>query len=175
MANRIANALVKKYGKVMAFKDLPLGFKLSMVWYMAINGEAWAVPDMDDGISHLKTHKNEQAYQKFLAKNMAWFDKKYGHHKFFVAMVPRAEYCKSLMANFKKNPDTKHLATVESFLKEYEQGGPVVNHKDASWPVILSDFPEELIQDGWHRQHCYLNKGIPVIPCIGYLPKVKYY
>ena len=168
MANRIVNALVKKYGKVMAFKDLPLGFKLAMVWYMAINGEAWTYPGWAPAASHA-------TMKSWLADNMDFYDKKYGKLKFVMAMVPRAEYCKSLMANFKKNPDTKHLATVENFLKEYEQGGPVVNHKDASWPVILSGFPDELIQDGWHRQHCYLNKGFPVIPCIGYLPKVKYY
>ena len=174
MANRIVNQLVKKYGKVMAFKDLPLGFKLSMVHYMAVDGEAWelcpAAFTRTGAYRRLGANLNQ-----ILADNISFYDERYGHLKFVIAMVPKAEYCKSLMANFKKNDDMKHLSTVDGFLKEYEQGGPVVNHKDASWPVILSGFPEELIQDGWHRQHCYLNKGFPVIPCIGYLPKVKYY
>ena len=173
MANSIVNKLKKAYGKTMAFKDLPMGAKMAMIWYMAINGGAWETPD---NVGDIKfnwaakkgiTKETELKYQRFLQRNMAWFDKRYGNKRFGLAMVPREEYEKSLLANFKKNPEMTHLHTKEAFLEEFKGVG--VNHKTAAWPVIFSTFPEELIQDGWHRQHCYLSKKFPVIPCLYYL------
>ena len=186
MANRHVNKLVKAYGKVQAFKNLPLGFKLAMIWYMARNGEAWTTPDQEGNVDFdwgkkAWTHRSitsqtmtEEKYKVFLTKNMAWFDKRYGHMKFKTAMVPHEEFRKSLLANFKSNPEMTHIHTLKQFQELYQAGGSGVNHKDASWPVIFDDYGDSLLQDGWHRIHCYLNKGFPVIPCIGYLPKVNY-
>ena len=178
MPNAIVKSLQRRFGKTMPFSKLSLEAKLAMIWYMAIDGEAWTTPDVEGDFKYtaaIGSPSGNKAYQKFIAKNMDWFDKKYGHLVFGLAMVPREEFEKSLLANFRKNPDMNHLHSMESFIKEYREGGPTVNHKNFSWPVIFSNYPEELIQDGWHRMHCYLNKQIATIPCIYYLEKVKYW
>ena len=163
MANRVVNQLVKKYGTVMAFKDLPMGFKLSMVWYMAVDGEAWTYPGWAPAASHA-------TMKSWLADNMDFYDKKYGKLKFVMAHVPRKEYEEALVAChkiFAKQNGEEPPKDASQFV-----GG--VNHKTATWPVIFSNYTEELIQDGWHRQGGYLHKKIAAIPCIGYLPRVKY-
>jgi len=156
MPNKIAKKLSKKYGKIVSFRNMPLGFKLAMIWYMGIDGEAWNIPE------EFCKHKSEKKIQNTLKKNISYFDKEYGKKKFGIAFVPREEFELSLLKNFKTNPETTYNDLTE-FLT-----GDINLHKDASWPVILSEFEDELIQDGWHRMDCYLSKKIKMIPCIYY-------
>lgn len=47
----------------------------------------------------------------------------------------------------------------------YISGGDIPNHT-GRWAIILSDDEREIILDGWHRFHCYVEKGIQIIPCV---------
>ena len=166
--NPIANKLKRRYGKVMPFAALPIEAKLAVAHYMAVDGEAWEQPPAAKKKNGQYRRMGKQL-NSLLEANMDFFDANYGKKKFGLALVPREEFEASLFANFKKNPDTSHLATVDGWKKEYAEGGPTVNHTNFNWPVILSSFKDELLQDGWHRMHCYLTKKVPVIPCLYYI------
>lgn len=43
--------------------------------------------------------------------------------------------------------------------------GDTPDHKDV-WAIILDADYEDVIWDGWHRFHCYIEKNISVIPAI---------
>ena len=157
--------LIKKYGKVMLFKKLPMGSKLSMVHYMAVDGEAWALPKetmKKDG----SFRKAGKALNALLEKNMAFFDKTYGDTRFGLATVPREEVEVALLNGFKNDHDNRNIKTIE----DYFAIASTANHKTADWAVIFSSFDDDnILQDGWHRLTCYLEKKVKTIPCLYYV------
>jgi hypothetical protein len=49
----------------------------------------------------------------------------------------------------------------------YMKRGGVPHHK-TRWPVILSRFDDETLEDGWHRLHSYYRDGDDTVPVIWY-------
>jgi hypothetical protein len=39
------------------------------------------------------------------------------------------------------------------------------------WPVIISSDSEDTLQDGWHRFHCYIAKGVKFIPALYFVSR----
>ena len=61
--------------------------------------------------------------------------------------------------------------TFDEYHDWYSSYGHVPDHGDSIWPCILSCVDYELFEDGWHRFHSYVKKGltnIPVLACISH-------
>lgn len=67
-------------------------------------------------------------------------------------------------------PQELGYANFDEYHKWYIEGGDIPQH-ESLWPIILSG-DAEIILDGWHRFHSYVDKGIQVVPCV-YPIKVK--
>ena len=176
MSNIWNRPLIKKYGKVMAFKDLPMGAKMAMAWYMAVDGEAWALPkNWTRGGNGEWSEKLQEHAKKQLAKNMDYFDKEYGKKKFGLAMVPREEVEAIMFKGLQwraKSEGAPSYTSFSAWLKAYTEdySGGIPNHKTADYPSIFGDFKDDLLlQDGWHRFACYCKKKVKVLPFIYYL------
>lgn len=157
-------SLVKKYnGKKIAFKELPLGAKMSMIWYMAVNGEAWEIPDTYFG------KFNENRMKNFIRRNMDYFNKEYGNQKFGIVTIPVSELIKAFERATIQNNDI--YKSFNAWLKDYEENksGGIPNHKNQDWCPILGCYKDDnLFQDGWHRFACYVKQGAKEITCLYY-------
>ncbi len=155
MVSRRNKALVRKYGgKVMPFQSLPLPAQLAAAHYMAIDGEAWEVPPDFDRKKDFKSL-------------LPWFRGKYGTKKFGYVEIPTEVLTAEVMK------DDEEVGRFKDF-DEYHRWyiglpGGIPNHpKKDRWPVILSSFEEETLQDGWHRLHTYYHQGAEMIPALYY-------
>lgn len=76
---------------------------------------------------------------------------------------------KVLTREIAQDPEIAHQFE-GSFAKYHEwylRQGHIPDHPARSrWPVILSPFEEETLQDGWHRLHDYYRKGARKIPVV---------
>jgi len=146
--NKFVRKLIEEFGgTTVAFKDLPTEAQKAMAHYMAADGEAWETDD-------LRTCR-----------------RKYGRVRFGVVRVPRQVLETECVRNFLSASD-KHNQTWETF-EEYHQwymeDSVVENHGDSVWPVILNCFPDEILQDGWHRFHHYVENRLETVPCLYYV------
>ncbi len=154
MASRRNKRLVERYGgKVMPYRDLPVPAQLANAWYMAVDGEAWQVPL---GFS-------ERPFELALP----WFVRKYGATRIGYVEIP----IKALTDAILEDEELRERG-VKDFYDYHEWFISQVDLPDhprkGRYPVILSGFEEETLQDGWHRLHDYYSKGAKVIPALYY-------
>ena len=161
--------LAQQYGpKVMPFKQLPVGAKMALVWYMAVDGEAWELPEELQGASGLGAAGKKLA-AKILAR-MAYFDKAYGTVRFGYVEIPSDVLNAAILDAHKEN---WHLLAVPRKIPKEGTGkaGPWLYTGSLSittWPCILDSDTGDILQDGWHRYGRYLDAGLPQIPCVFY-------
>lgn len=62
--------------------------------------------------------------------------------------------------------DDYHAWYVENLLTDEGRGVPAGSAE--VWPVIISDFADEGIQDGSHRLHYYMKEGLGAIPFVAF-------
>lgn len=79
---------------------------------------------------------------------------------FYYAEIPTEQLKKSIGC-----PNDLPYKTFEEYHKWYMDGGDIPNHKEV-WAIILSSDEYEVIFDGWHRFHHYVDIGINMIPAI---------
>lgn len=81
-----------------------------------------------------------------------------------IASIP-IEQIKNFVLQFDKDiaEDWKDF---DSYHKWYISYGNIPEHKGKQWPIILSGFGYEFIQDGWHRLHCYMRQGKKTVPIL---------
>lgn len=153
--NPFVKKLIEKFGgKVYTFKDLPKPAQKSIFWYMAADGEAWPCSYDDSPLEALP-----EAI------------KTYGHTAFGLVNVPMKELKDTVAENFKADSDTKVMgwADFDAYHKWYMGDSQVEDHGKSVWPVILNCFDDELFQDGWHRFHTYVDRGVKKVPCLYYV------
>lgn len=132
-------------GQWLSFDKLPEAAKNSAIIYQFGSGSVWG-----------KVGKEEiEEARKELRERTA--GKKWGY-----ALIPTT-LIKTLVMKFGKE-EIGH-SDFDSFHKWYLLGG-VPNHKTADWPLILSGFDDEFIQDGWHRLNCYVKQNRKEIPVL---------
>lgn len=93
----------------------------------------------------------------------------YGNTIFGYVEIPRIELEKAI--NSIGNFDNESF---EEYHQWYMSGGDIPEHTEV-WAVILdSDIrTDEILLDGWHRFHCYVEQGVEILPAI--LPMFKEY
>lgn len=157
MLSKRNRALVREFGgRVMAFRSLPRPAQLSIAHYMAIDGEAWGLPD--DYAPHTVS------VQKFPSM-LPFFIKKHGSKKFGYIEIPTDVLIDMVM----QDEGMDRFGNFEEYHRWYVSQGHMPEHAPRSrWPVILSSEDDETLQDGWHRFHDYVRQGARMIPAVYY-------
>jgi hypothetical protein len=91
--------------------------------------------------------------------NEASGEKIHGNKRFGYVEVP-IEAIISLIESYKE------WYPFQDYHREYINAGDIEFHKE-TWAIILDD--EEVIFDGWHRFHSYVEQRIKIIPCVIYI------
>ena len=182
--------LAKKHGsKVVLFKDLPNSHKLAIIWYMAADGEAWNFPN-DNWEHHLywsdpDSSKLQQKYyaylRNYILRNMdSYYIPLYGKTRWGVVEIPTDVMKQEMVARSKSRKGyedwTKEHPTFDAYHEWYMKFGGWFDHtkhisrsRSYRWPCIMSGYNHEVLEDGWHRFHSYIERGDKTIPCIYYI------
>lgn len=169
---KLNKQLMNKHGgEIIPFKRLTMPYKLSIAWYMSMDGAAWELP-------FNSFYLDDNKLKKSFIKNIDMFDKEYGKEKFGVMNIP-VDVCKQLVIKIMEegeylgdglNEKLPFKYEFKAYHKWYMSGCGVEKHtKKNAWPCILSDFDDEFFQDGWHRFHRYIELKISSIPCVCYV------
>lgn len=146
---------------IRPFRALPSPHKLALAHYMAIDGEAWS-DALPDGLGHPTDARKRQV----LLDCMPQFDQLYGDTLFGVALLDSQRVRDAIMETVEVAQDFADWAAYHAW---YTQAGSMPAHgTEDRWPVLLSDWEGEALQDGWHRVHCYLARHDADIPAVFY-------
>lgn len=142
--------LVKRHGgKVMTFRRLPLTAKLALIHYLAVQHDAW-----------------EHVAERDQRRMVAFYDSRYGEVKFGFAMLPM----KALTDEIMRDDELSGHGTFAKYHRWYVTIGQMPRHRATNlWPVILSDFEDETLDDGWHRLHNYYDLGVKKVPAVWFV------
>lgn len=161
--------------EIVAFRDLPMPYKMAMAWYMAVDGEAWG-----EFLDYRKLHRAmpdqavDQAgwhafWKDVLVEAMPLFDAHHGDEQFGVALVPTEAVLASIVDDEVLEDED---LTLEDLRERYGSGANHEGYPEHGpvdrWPVILSSTDDETLQDGWHRFGSYVKSGHEDIPAIFY-------
>lgn len=143
--------------QIKLFKDLTKEQRAAIIVYM-VDG-AW-----DDVLEDIPVYPS--SFDEVL-KYDSLFVERYGSKRFGVVDIP-IDAMKAALAL-----TSGWIESGSGDVDTYYQENPELSSDYSSneWPVILSDdyFPEELLQDGWHRFNVYIQRDLPMIPCIFYV------
>ena len=146
---------------IVPFRDLPRPYQLAVGHYMAIDGEAWA-----EALPKNAFWPSREQQRAGLGRALPRIVELFGDIPFGVARLPSEKLRTAIMQTIEMS---QSFATWEAYHAWYIKGGDIPAHgKTNRWPVILSDFEDEFIQDGWHRLHCYLKRADDDIPAVFY-------
>lgn len=147
--------------QILAFRDLERPHQLAMAHYMAIDGEAWA-QCLPAGASWPSRQQQQRGIRRCLPRMVEL----YGGTLFGVALLPRESLQQAILQSKEIGGD---FPDWDAYHAWYVNAGDMPNHGTKNrWPVILSDLGDEVLQDGWHRLHCYLKRGDADIPAVFY-------
>jgi len=93
----------------------------------------------------------------------------YGNKKFLYGIMD----VKDIIEGIRKDYENLDFDDFNKYHKWYRKQGKV-DHGDSVFPIILSsdkgvDDRFEFIEDGWHRFHSYVDKGITNIPVVKFV------
>jgi hypothetical protein len=180
---------IKKYGgKTIKFKDMPFEHQFSLAWYMAVDGEVWELPK-EYKPSQKYINSNYFRYIKELSKEfkkaLPIIVEEHSEEKFGLLNVPMKDFIKILWGKHKKlrgkhkKLNCEDIPEIEEGQKDFktyhkwymtERKGEFINHTSNKFPSILDGtWTDELIQDGWHRFHVYVEKGLKKMPLVYFL------
>ena len=165
IVNLRATKLIREHGgKIYKFRDLPREAQLALVQYMAVDGEAWELaPGLEDACG-----EKGKGWHKILARFLPFYVKGYGKVEFgYIASIP----VKVLIASILEDADAGDWkAKGWQALQDWYMGHGVKHTAPSRkpWPVILSSFDDETLEDGWTRFHQYAEKGLEACPALWY-------
>jgi len=171
MRNERVWRLIKTYGgHQVPYAELSAPAQLAIAHYMAIDGEAWGLPEWaaDPSVS-VKT------LQRRLSEMLPYFRAHHGKLPFGYVEIPMH----ALEATMMQDQDIgRDFPDFKSYHRWFARSaGRMARHVTRSpWPVILdTSNPEETLQDGSHRLHRYHDLGFKTVPAVYYLPRVRYH
>lgn len=159
----LADALLQQTGyEIRRFSDLPESHMLAVVWYMACDGGAWDVlGDIEDALGG-----DVSEVARLAQEALPLYIEQYGDIEFGMATAPAEIFKCAMMCS----PDlAENFGNWDEYAAWYADNRSVPHHSIANrWPAILSDFDDEILQDGNHRCHSYLAAGHDDVPLIFY-------
>lgn len=156
------NKVFIERGKVMKFSELHQPAQDALIHYMSVDGAAWAVEkgwkDWKWGEGQPSTLSDRDLVMKDIEKFRPRFIQEFGDKLFGLVFVSADELYEAM----KGDEDYSE----GRYSKDIVSSGKIGGEYDVpTWPVILSAFPDETLQDGWNRFGRYyeLNMMVPVI------------
>ena len=156
-------------GKVYKFKDLPEEAQLALAHYAGVDGEAWDLEPFGvfEGMSYrpLDVQRNGNIIVANLKKAMPKIVEEKGEGEYGLTTMPTKQLIEAFLEidSDVTDFDAYHRCYQDACKKTGRGGG-----EKPTWPVILSEFEDELLQDGWHRFHQYIENGTEEIACLWY-------
>lgn len=150
------NMLVKNLCELQSFSQMSTPYQLAIIWWMAVDGEAWDLVDLSIFTSVDDVKSN-------LVNLLPEYIKHYGHTKFSVGALNTKDIINSVMQD---EDIADSFSCWNDYHKWYSSGEMPEHSKEDRWPVLLSSDDYETILDGWHRFHCYVKNGDTSIPVI---------
>lgn len=140
------NSLISNDYIVKTFSELPTPFQMAIIWYMAVEGDAWDKVDLPN--------INEDNFKNCFNDFLPDFVKNYGDKKLGVAYLNSDKICNSVM----HDPEIAEEFSSWSEYHSWYTSGSTPNHPDNDlWPVILSGFKQKeypILQGGDEFQPC---------------------
>jgi len=158
-------------GKIHKYKDLPQEAQLAIAHYMGVDGEAWDL-GVFEGVDSSWTHQQRaDNIVANLKKALPEIVQAHADFELGLVTVPTAELIElwgeidsDATQDFDGDFDAYHV-WYQKFRHQHDGRGGGDN---PTWPVILSGFHDELLEDGWHRFHQYIENGAEEITCLWY-------
>lgn len=163
--------LVNQHGqyKVEQFKDLPVECQDALIHYMSVDGAAWAVydawPEWKWGEGTPYAPKLRRQMLKDIGIFRSKFVEEYGHINFGFGQIPTEQ----LLAAIRKDEDPQLVDSTDYRPAKMRGFDHYWEYDLPTWPVILSGFEHETIQDGWTRFSRYCQLGRDWIPCVWFV------
>ena len=160
---------------VMPFSSLPPNHQMALVWYMAVDGEAWNISLVEDPLNNDWSNAN---VRRVLRRHMRRFVDVYGGTEWGIGEV----LTKDLTAYVWRCMSEKGIwgSDFDSFQQYHEwyiendlrRSGKRHNMQQR-WPIIYTlndsgfdDTYYDPIEDGWHRFHAYVRAKHSTIPIV---------
>lgn len=170
--------LFNSHFEILKFKDLPKPFQLAMAWYMAVDGEAWSDVWGDIELPHWSNSFSNPRYhvemRSLLESALPSLIDKYGDDEFGIGHWPTKDIIRSIAHDESIIEYQSTEQTINSYKKGREIGPALKGYYRSSyteedrWPVIISNFDDETLQDGWKRFSLYTQSGYAETPVIFY-------
>ena len=149
---------------VAKFKYLPVDYQKAIIHYMSVDGAAWAVDKWEDwkwGEGKPNTPRLRAAALADIEKFRPRFIESWGNVLFGCCRMAPNLLIESI------NGDNEIVTSRFGYKYTVETMGLSANTSEydfPTWPVILSDFHDETLQDGWGRfkNYCQRNWSVPV-------------
>jgi len=154
MTARLDSLIADDY-TLQRFADLPTPYQMAIVWFMAVDGEAWDGVDL----SSLPCDDLKPELTELLPKYVEFYgDTLFGSAFLSATAIQDAVMCDPEISEAFSGWEEYHLW--------YLAGGAPKHPERDRWPVILSDDDMETLRDGWHRFHSYVRDGAVGIPTV---------
>ncbi len=150
--------------QILKFKDMPFEFQRVIVIY---HGE-------DDSVdwTDIKAWGESNAVDWFDTENVQiWIDdfiKVYADKEFRIGTISIEDVIEKIM------PKVISDKQFDNFKEYHEWYYDYTDHGDSVFPIVVSqveyfDGIVDFIEDGWHRFHSYVEKGLKKIPFVEYV------
>ena len=160
---RIIRETINNKGLTLSnFNNLPYEYKRGLMTYM-VSGEPVEWKEDVPADPSLVNWFNEDEVNDIIEQ----YAEVHGNEKFLYGIMDINDIIKGVMDTIDDWDD------FNKYHKWYIKQGKT-DHGDSIFPIILSSDKEiekgyEFIEDGWHRFHSYVDKGITNIPVIKFL------
>ena len=147
--------------QLVAFRDMPSAYQMAIAWYMAVDSRIWSEGDLalDCAIgcctTTLKT-RLEQAMPRFIGRRGAML--------FGMSHMPMDVARQAVLRGADLEAFDGDWAAYHAWY--LSQGGVPEHPANDRWPCIMSQFADELFEDGWHRFHSYCRSGHTDLPVV---------
>ena len=156
----------KGNGKIVTFKKLPMDAKISLVIYMAFDGEAQE-PHTKPNDKHFAEGKVSAYAAKEIKDNISYYDNKYGKEKFGYGAIKASIIVDTILAS--STIKEAGIYTLVELIREDNYSK--IDRAKKGYVILGSEefWEEETIQDGWHRLTNMLENKVKEIPFVYYL------
>ena len=149
------DALISNDYSIQRFSDMPAPYQMAIIWFMAVDGEAWDGVDL----SSLSWDDPKSELIRLIPEYVAL----YGETLFGSAVLSASVIQESIMGDCEIAED---FSSWEEYHSSFLAAGAPEHPESDRWPLILSGDDGETLRDGWHRFHSYVRDGATVIPCV---------
>ncbi len=168
-------------GHITTLAELPEAAQLALTHYMALDGEAWdrspefeelsdliwlEYPELEDPDDHAA---RAFLFREALRSDLPYLVSRYGEFRIgYHPCILTVDLVTSVMNSPEIHADFEDWASYHNWYISHT----IMPEYDAEmelWPVILSSFEDETLEDGTHRFHHYVRSGVKCIPALFYL------